>query len=305
MWARSGEGGRFVARGSSLAAGVFLLVAGSTAPAIAQASPDIETLLARVGERLAEYYERAQNIICTEKSTAQPIANDFSPVGFAQTVESELHIDSDAGTDGDGAKNPSFVRELRKINGRVPREKDRKDRSRCGDPNPLTMEPLAFLLPANREGYAFAFAGAGKGKDSHALLIDYTVTERGTPELRENADGIEECFGLSFPATIKGRVWVDGTTYEVLRVEQHITGPVDIRVSAAQQRRHNLPDFVVVERWDTVMRYKVVAFRDPDERLLLPDSIETTSIVRGLESRRRRQQYSDYRRFTTGVRIVK
>ena len=270
-----------------------------------QTAPDIDTLLARVGERLAEYYERAQNIICTEKSTAQPIGNDFSPIGFAQVVESELHIETDAGADGDEIKNPTVVRELRKINGRLPREKDKKDRSRCGDPNPLSMEPLAFLLPAHREGYTFAFAGGGKGKDSHALLIDFKVSEPGTPELRENAEGIEECYSLSFPATIKGRVWVDDTTYEILRVEQHITGPVDIRVSYAQQRKHNLPDFVVVERWDTVMHYKVVPFRDPDEKLLLPDSIETTSIVRGLESRRRRQQYADYRRFTTGARVVK
>jgi len=290
---------------SSLAAASWLVVAALSVPAVAQAAPDIDTLLARVGERLAEYYERAQNIICTERSTAQPIGNDRSPIGFAQVVESELHIESEANADGDGAKNPSFVRELRKINGRIPREKDKKDRSRCGDTNPLSMEPLAFLLPANREGYRFALAGAGKGKDRHSLLIDYTVTERGTPELRENAEGIEECYGLSFPATIKGRVWVDDTTYEILRVEQHITGPVDIRVPYAQQRKHNLPDFIVVERWDTVMQYKVVTFRDPDEKLLLPDSIETTSILRGLESRRRRQQYSDYHRFTTGARIVK
>jgi hypothetical protein len=303
MWALKRPS--LVARCSALVAGSWLLAAGLSAPVLAQAAPDIDALLARVGERLAEYYERAQNIICIEKSTAQPIRNDFSPIGFAQVVESELHIESDASAEGDGVKNPSFVRELRKINGRVPHEKDKKDRSRCGDPNPLSMEPLAFLLPANREGYRFALAGAGKGKDSHSFLIDYTVTEHGTPELRENAEGIEECYGLSFPATIKGRVWVDDSTYEILRVEQHITGPVDIRVSFAQQRKHNLPDFIVVERWDTVMHYKVVPFRDPDEKLLLPDSIETTSIVRGLESRRRRQQYSEYRRFTTGARVVK
>src|SRR5258708_12341553 len=120
-------------------------------------------------------------------------------------------------------------------------------------------------------------------------------------ELRETAECIEECYSLSFPATIKGRVWVDDTTYEILRVEQHITGPVDIRVSYAQQRKHNLPDFVVVERWDTVMHYKAVPFRDPDEKLLLPDSIETTIIVRVLESNRRRHHNANYLRFPPGA----
>ena len=41
-------------------------------------------------------------------------------------------------------------RELRRVNGRAPRERDKKDRSGCTDLNPLSPEPLAFLLPARR-----------------------------------------------------------------------------------------------------------------------------------------------------------
>ena len=54
------------------------------------------------------------------------------------------------------------------------------------------------------------------------------------------------------------------------------------------------------------MRYKSVAFRDPDEVMLLPESIESLTVVRsGLQSTRRTEIFTDYRRFLTEGRIVK
>src|SRR5207253_4979065 len=41
--------------------------------ALTHAAPDVDTLLGRIGDRIAEYYKRAQNVICVEKSTVQPI----------------------------------------------------------------------------------------------------------------------------------------------------------------------------------------------------------------------------------------
>ena len=67
----------------------------------------------------------------------------------------------------------------------------------------------------------------------------------------------------------------------------------------------NLPNVVTIERYETVTKYAIVKFSDPEERLLLPDSIEEVAIVRGAGSHRKRQQYSDYRRFLTAGRVVK
>jgi hypothetical protein len=54
------------------------------------------------------------------------------------------------------------------------------------------------------------------------------------------------------------------------------------------------------------MRYKAVAFRDPDEVMLLPESIESVTVVRGgLQSTRRTETFSGYRRFLTAGRVVK
>ena len=63
---------------------------------------------------------------------------------------------------------------------------------------------------------------------------------------------------------------------------------------------------ITVERYDTTIRYKPIAFIDPDEAMLLPESIETVVLWRsGMESTRRREDFSDYRRFLTGGRLVK
>jgi hypothetical protein len=285
---------------------VALVVA--TAGARAQTPPDIDTLLARVSERLTQYYKRAQSIVCTEKSIVQPLTTDFGQRGLARTIESELRIEPElADGEDETATAASFVREILKINGKPPREKDKKDRSRCTDPNPLTTEPLAFLLPANRKGYKFTAAGYGKGKDRDSLIIEFvTPREEGDGKIVENSRGIEDCFSVSIPTATRGRVWVDANTYEVTKLESHLAGLGDVKSTFDQQRKHNLPTFMTIERYDTAIRYRSVRFSDPDEALLLPESIETVAIWRnGLESTRRRQEYSGYRRFLTAGRVIK
>lgn len=288
-------------RACLVAAPLALLTVGLSA----QASPDIDTLLARVAERIDLYYKRAQNIMCIEKTTVLPLGRSFEIVGFNRVTEAELRVESDS-SDGDGSPSPTFFRQLLKINGRAPRDKDRKDRSACLDPNPLTPEPLAFLLPAHREGYTFASAGFGKGKDSNALFIEYARPGSKRSELIDDPHGREDCFEMSSPLSVKGRVMIDRTTHDVLRIEERLAGLGELRTSRTQQRRNNFSPSIVVDRIDVTTRYKVVSFKDPEETFLLPESIETLEMFRGeLQSHRTRQEFSNYRRFVTGARVVK
>jgi hypothetical protein len=62
----------------------------------------------------------------------------------------------------------------------------------------------------------------------------------------------------------------------------------------------------VIDRDDLTLHYEPVRFRDPDEVILLPSSIESLTILRSdLQSARRTDRYSDYRRFLTSGRVVK
>jgi hypothetical protein len=296
------------ARSALLAASAL---AAASAPA-AQTLPDIETVLTRVGERIADYYKRAQNVVCTEKQTVQPVGHDFSPAGFARVTEYELRIetDSDGDGDGDGTSAPAatVVRKLLKINGRPPRERDKKDRAGCSDANPLSPEPLEFLLPAHRSEYKFVLAGPGQGKDRNTWIIEFSSPkppkEKG--EIAEDPRGIPDCFSWNLPIGMKGRVWIDPESYNVLRVEQRIVGLGDISVPYKLALKHNLQDRVIVERHDKTIRYHVVPFHDPEDSMLLPASIESLTMVRGgFESTRSQQTFTDYRRFVTGARVVR
>jgi hypothetical protein len=273
--------------------------------AAARPAPDIEVVMTRVGERVVEYYRHAQNVICVEQSTVQPIQSNWSADGFSRTVESELRVESET-ADGD-APSARVIRDVRRINGRAPRERDTKDRTGCTDPNPLSPEPLAFLLPEQRHEYRFTSLRQGRQKDRAALVIDFMSTNRTSrPELIEDERGHDDCFDWSGPLATRGQVWVDADTHDVLRVDRRLDGPVDVRVSWRLQRRYNFAPSVVLERDDLTMRYKAVAFRDPDEVMLLPESIESLTVLRGgLQSTRRTETFSGYRRFLTAGRVVK
>jgi hypothetical protein len=288
---------------------IAALVATAAAALPHAQTTDVASVLARVGERVAEYYKKVQNIVCNEKSTVQPVASNMSTGfgGFARVTESELRIESETPGDGAGPAEATVVRTLLRVNGRPPREKDKHDAAGCTDPNPLSPEPLAFLLPANQGDYKFTFAGFGKGKESGAILIDFlSPGTRGDGKLVEDPNGHDDCFSWELPTAVKGRVWIDATTFDVLRVELHMVGPGSVRVSNEQQRKHMLPDYITIDRYDKTIRLKKAAFKDPDETMLLPESIESLILVRnGLQSIRKEQRFTDYRRFLTGGRIVK
>ena len=274
-----------------------------TATADAQAQPSIDEVVTRVSERITEFYKRAQHVMVIETSRVQPIDRSYSPQGFARLVESELRLEPEG---GEAAGEARVVREVRKVNGRAPRDKDKKNRDGCTDPNPLSTEPLAFLLPAHRSEYQFKAAGFAKDRNRPAVRIDFVSVNRNSKlELIEDKQGHDDCFDWSGHIAARGRVWVDAANYDVLRVERGVGGPVDVTVPLRIQRRHNLDNRVVIIREDTTIRYRTVSFRDPDETLLLPESIESLSVLSGgLQSTRRSQIYSDYKRFVTDSRVV-
>lgn len=275
-----------------------------TVPAAPQAGPDIPAILSAVAERIANYYQRAQSVICTEISTVQPIDRNWSMDGFARTVESELKVELDA-ADGDALPDARIVRDIRRVNGRLPREKDEKSRNGCTDPNPLSPEPLAFLLPPLRDGYRFTSVRSGRERNRAALVIDFTSVDRNSrPELIEDERGRDDCFDWKGPLATRGRIWVDAETYDVLRIDRGVPGPIDVRVPARLQRRYDFGAYVTLDRDEVTMRFRPVTFTDPDEVLLLPEAIESMMIVRGgLQSTRRTQTFSDYRRFLTAGRV--
>ena len=274
---------------------------------IATAQPhrgDASVIIARVGERVLEYYQRAQRLICLERSTVLPIDARWNPQGMARTVDSELHVEFDE-IDGESFPEARVSRDVLSVNGRAPRERDRTDRAGCTDPNPISPEPLGFLLPDQRDDYTFTSVRSGQHRDRAALVIDFrSVRREGRPQLIEDELGHDDCFDWKCPIPVKGRLWVDADTYDVLKLERHIAGPTDVQVPRPLQWEHGLPAWVTIDRDDLTLDYGEVVFSDPEEVLFLPASITTTTVLRtALQSTRRTQQFTHYRRFLTRSRI--
>jgi hypothetical protein len=302
-------GTNWIAASARVGAVAALVAAGGyrvSASSAAQPATDLDALLSRVGERVAQFYHRAQTVMCLERSTVQPIRPNWSIEGMARTVESDLRVEVQAAGDAlDG--EPDVVRDIRRINGRPPRPRDAKSRNACTDPNPLSPEPLAFLLPAHRGEYRFTSVKTATVDDRPALVIAFrTVSKTGRVRLIEDEGGHDDCFDWKGSIERSGRVWVDAATADVLKVESNLAGPVDIEVPTQLQRRYGFAPYVVLERDQMTMRYRVVRFSDPEESMLLPEAIHSLTILRsGLQSVRRTDVFSDYRRFLTSGHIKK
>ena len=267
--------------------------------------PDPLSVVAQVAQRLAEYYDRAQRLICTERSTVVPIDEHWTTKGFARTVESELHVDIDA-ANGDALPEPRVRRKVLKVNGREPRQRDATSRAGCTDPPPLASEPLAFLLPSNRDRYRFTAVRKTRERDRPALVIDFTSPRHGDPQLVEDELGHDDCFDWKGPLAVSGRLWVDAESHAVLRLERHLAGPTNVRVPRALERKYGFPLWLTIDRDDLWVSFAEVAFTGPAEVLLLPKSIDSQTIVRsGLQSTRRTQVFSDYRRFLTDGKVIR
>jgi hypothetical protein len=258
-----------------------------------------------VGERVAAYYRRAQQLVCIERSTTVPITRDWT-LGFARVVESDLRVEL-AAIDGDRMPEAQVTRHIRSVNGREPRERDKKDRSGCTDPTPISPEPLEFLLPGHRDEYRFTSVRDGHEAGRPALVIDFASMERrGRPELIEDAYGHDDCFDWKGPLAIDGRLWIDPSTYDVLRLDRRVAGPTDVRVPDPIQRKYQFSPWLTLERDDLTLRYKPVAFHNPDETVLLPASEESMTVFRtSLQSMRHNAVFSDYQRFLTDISSIK
>jgi hypothetical protein len=281
-----------------LLAAAALVQTGGLARAGAPAGPPDAALIARVGERVAAYYQRVQGLICTERSTVVPVGS-ADGVQFARTVDSEVRVEVG------GETEPRMTREVQRINGREPRDRDKTHRSGCTDPTPMSPELLAFLLPMRRDDYRFTAVRDGRDRNRAAFVIDFVSARRTSrPELIEDEYGHDDCFDWTGAVAVAGRLWVDAQTHDVLRLDRHIIGPTDVRVSSRLQTRYRLPAWLTIDRDDVTLRFRPVSFSDPDETMLLPESIESLTMVRtGLQSTRRTQLFSNYRRFLVSSRL--
>ena len=267
-------------------------------------SAALAAVLQRAGARVEQYFARAQSIVCLELVRLQPLTSSWGSEGFGRTIESELRLSWTPGKDGVPSIEAQTLRQLLRVNGHAPRADDRNN---CTEPEQESQEPqpLSLLLPGQRPDYQFAMAGQGRIDRREAVMVDYRLVKPVSVESRM-VEGREDCVSFNVEGGMRGRIWIDAESYDVLRLDQSLSGMVEIPLPRSATRRSGSPVSWTMERWDTSIRFKPVSFTSPDETLVLPASITSLRVTRGSGTPRLRTttDYTKYQRFLTGTRVV-
>ena len=283
-----------------LQATAVLAAVSATAQSIGSDAPmDLAGILARVGGRIEAYYQRAQSIVCLETVQMQTMDSNLTPDPHTRRLVYELRVSWEKTGDGDEPTEASVLRTLKTINGKPPKHGEEPG---CLDPKPVSLDPLSFLLPQHQSEYKFTYKGIGKaGNGRTGVMIDYAPAGKQPPEIVWH----DSCVSINLPQQTRGRVWIDRFGGDVLRIDETVYGPYDIRVPDEQRRKGAVP-IMTLDRADSTIRYRMVTFTDPNEILLLPESIEMMTVIRGSGAPRVRttQTFTGYQRFFTGGRLI-
>ena len=280
---------------------VCLAALGSVAVAQSDTA-SLTTVLQRAGDRVARYLTRAQSLVCLEVVYLQPLTPTWSTDGFGRTVESELRLSWPGGAEK--ATDAQTVRQVIRVNGGRPRRDDWRN---CTTPEQESEEPqaLSLLLPAERADYRFTSAGEGHIDRRRAIMIDYRRLSPASVE-SEMVEGREDCVSFDIEGGMRGRVWIDAETFDVLRLDRNLSGMIEIPLPRKLRMLPGNPLSWTMERWDTSIQFKSLTFSDPDETLVLPVSSSSLQITRGAGTPRLRTvtEYKNYQRFLTAGRVV-
>jgi len=264
---------------------------------------DVSGVLQRAGARVAEYFARAQSIVCLEKVSLQRLGMGWGAEGPARMVESELRLSWEPTEDNPTPTSAHALRQVLRVNGAPPRK---KDHSNCTTPeqNDSEEQALSMLLEHERGKYTFSYEKHEEIDRRSVIVVAFREIRKPTVDVSMVEDK-EDCISFDIEGGMRGKLWIDVETHDVLRMDQSLTGYVEIPLPRKAMRFGGNLSWTM-ERWDSTIRFKRVAFQDPEESLVLPVSSSTLQVTRGAGTPRLRTSthYVAYRRFMTGGRIL-
>jgi hypothetical protein len=95
----------------------------------------------------------------------------------------------------------------------------------------------------------------------------------------------------------KGRLWIDGTTYDVVRFESR-SKPFEFSRTETSRK--------ITYQVEVKARMKSISFENPAETFLVPESIETIRTYKGAEDPTIRQTHTfgGFKRFSGEIKIT-
>jgi hypothetical protein len=287
---------RPIVRGVAGVTTLCALAIGRTAVS-AQDPRESRATLDRVSRYVEQYYGRAQTLMAEETVTLLHLQPDLSPDGRMRRLVYDLRVEWTPASDT-GDAHATVVRQLLRIGGRRAKPDEKPE---CLDPRTISPEPLAFLLPERREKFRFNVNGRARLGRRDAVMLEYLPAASDPPVVT----GDKTCISMDVPSRSRGRLWIDPATDAILRMDEFLVGPTDVRVPRELQSIGGAI-VITIDRSDTSTQYEPVRFEDPSETLMLPSRIDSVSVIRatGVQRLRVTQEFKNYRRFLTASRIV-
>jgi hypothetical protein len=257
------------------------------------ATSDLAALMERVGERVRQYYDRVTSVVCVETVSQQELRFNLKPIGKPRETVYELMVVREPSAEGETDSHIQLERKLRTINGRPARKHEPPG---CTDPKSITAEPLMFLMPEHQTAYRFSLSvDVPAGGPPGSVAVDFRQIRR--EPVKVTWEGL--CFTARGGGS-EGRIWLEAPTYDVLQLDMRLTEP--FRVPPPPSLMFEMVP-VRVERSETTIRFTRVEFEDPEETLLLPESMVTLTMFRGVPSLRTTQTFGAFKRFMAEVNV--
>lgn len=269
----------------------------------------LEILMEKIGQTAQKNLESVVNVVFTEIVRQQRLKADASPTGKPKKFVYESIVSNPISKANSTNYNPIFTRTLKSIDGKPVNGQFALEDSKCEEINPQSAydNPLGFLLPKNQSKYIFSYGGETDLEENKTIII--TVAEKPPVEPVTVVEK-NDCLFLSRPLQMKGKIWINGKTFEVVKIQwqqaENYSATIPKKVVKSGIIPLIRPKITInYEAQDFTMSFRRVKFQNPDQTILLPYFSESMWINRGakLAGMRTRIDYTQYRLFKTNVKV--
>jgi hypothetical protein len=269
----------------------------------------LNVLIKKIGERVKENLDSMFSVAFSESIRMQELKADMSAKGRQKHFFYESILTNRPASANAANYQPVFIRTLKSINGKPIKGQTSVEVSKCEEtnPQPTYEDPLAFLLPKNQSNYIFSYGGEAnlEGRESIVLFVSEKPVSEPLAVVEK-----DDCLFLSRPLQIKGKIWVDSKTYDVIQTQWEQAENFSTVLPKKTVKKGIIPLLrpavtLSYDKQDFTIRFRRVKFENPDQTLLLPYSSESVWITKGmkLEGMRTEIEYTRYRTFKTNVEV--
>jgi hypothetical protein len=258
----------------------------------------LERILEKVGEGVARYQTGLFSIAFTETLRREELREDMTTKRSKEYVFDTI-VAREALSADEEDYYPRPVRRLKAIDGKPSKKR------KLGPEVNYFVSSLGFLLPQNRDLFQFTFDGEVTEAGRKLYRIRMLSPGEGEPRVEWQRRVLGMRFRVVAPLVYL--IWVDATTFDVLRVESRLVAPFEFdsprafgfgRFGPSRHLKYAAQDYLV--------RFRRQQFKDPEQTLLVPDSAEWVTVIEGASKPRTRAtlRLDNYQRFRSGVKII-